>query len=382
MNSYLAFRKKLTHLKDLSWSVRCRSVPIVLLLAAVQLTAQTSAPRTQSTPGASPAASQTGELPKLTTPEDEAVITIDVCDPPAAGTCQTRITRKQFEEKFRTVYAGQRPPNMRPPDAGALAHQYTQLLAFSYTARKEGLDKDPEFEQELQYVEMELLANALQKKLKEEFAHPSDQELQSYYNQIVRQFDEITVRCILIPRTPESEAAARREAGAAGGAPWPEQEDAEEQRIADNARAQLIEGEDPDEVEKVAYAAARSREQPPSTQPVKWQRNLNSPAPEQEMLFSLKPGDVTLPVANGHGLTIYELVSKRTIPLAEVRGQVKALYQMTQVQVKLNGYLESAHPNLNKEYFDTEKQAETKARELEEQQEEGMEDEGPRAAPQ
>jgi parvulin-like peptidyl-prolyl isomerase len=373
MERYFPFHNDGTILKCTAWLRGCLSAALLFFLAAGQLSGQTSLAPAPASPSASASASA-DQLPKLSTPEDDAVITIDVCDPPAAGPCQTRITRKQFEEKFRTVYAGPRPPNTRPPDAGTLAHQFTQLLALSYEARKEGLDQGAEFQQQLQYVEMELLANTLQKKLRDESAHPSEQILQSYYSQIIHQFDEISVRCILIPRPARSAAAARQQENTAGAPPWPEQEDAEVQEIADNTRQQLIAGVDPDTVEKGAYEAAHSSQQPPSTQPVKWRRNVNSPAPEQAMLFSLKPGDISLPVPNGRGLTIYRLESRRTIPLAEVRTEVKALYQMSYVRDKLDAYLENVHPVLNKEYFDTEKQAETRAREIEERREEGTDE--------
>jgi hypothetical protein len=347
---------------------RVVNTTLVILLMGGFLRGQTNPLASQGSAGAK--AGDAG-LPKLSTPEDEVVITLDVCDPPAAGACQTRLTRKQFETRFRTAYAGPRPPNMRPPDAGLLADQYVKLFAYSYQARKEGLDKTPEFQQQLQMVEMELLANALQKKLKDETDHPSEQELQRYYSKVIRQFDEITVRSVLIPRPPASRAAAAEAAGnAEGAAPWPEGEDAATQRLAETARRELVAGANPDAVEKEAYAAARVKQEPPATQPVVWRRNVSFPAPEEAMLFSLKPGEVSLPVPNGQGLTIYRLESKRTLPLAMVRNQVKALYQMDQVRERLNDYLENAHPTLNKKYFDTEKQAEILSRQLEEKQEE------------
>lgn len=347
----------------------------LLLFAGGILGAQTNSPVPTipaQAPGTSPVALATAPdkgLPQLSTPENEVVITIDACDPPAADACQTRLTREQFEQRFRTIYAGPTPPNMHPPDATVMANQYVRLFAYAYEARKEGLDHDPKFQQQLQYVEMELLANALQKKLKDETAHPSEQALESYYNKIIRQFDEITVRSVLIPRPPRSQAAAAA-GNAEGAAPWPEGEDAETQRIADRARQELVAGEAPDQVEKEVYAAVNSKQPPPSTQPLEWRRNVHLPAPEEAMLFALKPGEVSLPVPNGYGFTIYRLESKRTLPLAMVKTEVKALYQMEQIEKRLNSYLENTHPVLNKEFFATEKQAELQARQLEEMQEE------------
>jgi hypothetical protein len=346
---------------------------VFLLLAGGVSAAQTRSLPPQNSTGTVTSASADTGLPKLSTPEGAVVITVNVCDPPTAGACQTQLTREQFERRFRTVYAGPRHPDMRPPNARAVADQYVQMFAYSYEAKKEGLDKDPQFQQQLQEVEMQLLADALQKKLKDETANPPEQVVQAYYNKIIQQYQEITVRSVLIPRPPRSKAAAQTAEIAEGSAPWPEGEDVETQKIADEARRQLIAGEDPDKVQRAAYAAAKCTEPLPSTQPVVWRRNVNFPAPEEAVLFALKPREVSLPVPNGHGLTIYRLESKRTIPLAGVKGEVKALYQMEQVHERLNSFLENAHPVLNEQYFKTEEEAELKAREMERRQEEGRE---------
>jgi parvulin-like peptidyl-prolyl isomerase len=320
-----------------------------------------------------PPAGYLNNLPKLSTPEDEVVITVNVCDPPAAGGCKTQLTREQFEKRFRTAYGGPRRPNEHFPNATARADQYVRQLAYSDEARKEGLDKDPEFQQEMQQVAMQLLANALQKKLKADTANPPEQALQDYYNKIIKQYEEITVRSVFIPRPPRSKAAGQTAGTPEGAAPWPEGEDVETQKIGDEARRQLAAGEDPDKVEKAAYAAAKSTEQIPSTRPMTWRHNASFPAGEETILFALKPGEVSPPVPNGSGLTIYRLESKRTIPLAEVAKEIRALYQMDRVQEKLNTFLDNAHPVLNKGYFDTEKEAETKAREVDKQREELLE---------
>ncbi|HTU35799.1 MAG TPA: peptidylprolyl isomerase [Candidatus Acidoferrum sp.] len=262
---------------------------------------------------------------------------------------------------------------MRPPNARSIADQYVRMMAYSYEAKKEGLDKDPQFQQQLQEVEMQLLANVLQKKLKDETANPPEQAIEEYYNKNIKQYDEVIVRSVQIPRPPQSKAAAQTAASAEGAAPWPEGEDVATQQIANQSRQQLIAGEDPDKVQKAAYAAAKCTEPLPSTQPIVWRRNVSFPAPEEAMLFALKPGEVSLPVPNGHGLTIYKLESRRTIPLAEVRVQLKALYQMEQIQERLNAFLENAHPVLNEKYFNTETEAELKARDMERAQEEQAE---------
>ena len=343
---------------------------IILLFGGVlggSTLAQVPAPQTSALP---PASAYTAALPKLAVPADAVVLSLSVCNPPAAADCQTRLTREQFEKRFRTAYAGPRRPNERFPDARGRAEQYVRQLAYSSEARKEGLDKDPEFQQQMQEFEMQLLATALQRKIKAEAADSPEQALQDYYNKIIKRYEEITVRSVLIPRPPRAKAAAQTAEAPEGAAPWPEGEDVATQKIGDEARRQLALGEDADQVQKAAYAAAKSTEPLPSTKPVVWRRNASFPAGEEVMLFALKPGEVSLPVPNGNGLTIYRVESKRTIPLAEVTKEVSALYQMERVQEQLNKFLDNAHPVFNNEYFDTEKEAEDRARGIEKHMEE------------
>jgi hypothetical protein len=343
---------------------------IVILFTAGLVVAQTnSVPLQDSARTVRPDSAYTDRLPKLSTPEDEVVITVDACEPPATDPCQTRLTREQFEKRFRTAYAGPRLPNEHYPNTNARADQYVRLLAYSQEARKEGLDKDPELQLEIHQVEMQLLSTALQKKLKIESANPPEQVLQDYYNKIIKQYEEITVRSVFIPRPPRSKAAQNAQTPE-GAAPWPEGEDVETQKIGDEARRQLAAGEDPDKVEQAAFAAAKSTEQLPSTKAVTWRHNATFPASEEALLFALKPGDVSPPVPNGSGLTIYRLESRRTIPLAEVTQEVKALYQMDRLKEQLNTFLDKVHPVFSKEYFETEKEAEAKAREMDKQREE------------
>ena len=347
---------------------------IVLVFGGGILAGQTETAQTQRSAGApNPVADYMSNLPKLPVGKDEVVVTVEVCDPSTTGKCQTRLTREQFEAKYRTAYEGPRRPNEHFPNATARADQFIKLLAYSDEARRQGLDKEPEFQEELKGVEEQLLVSALQRKLKGEAANPSEKDLQDYYDKISKKYEEITVRSVFIPRPPQSNAMTKTTEPAEGAAPWPEGEDVETQKIGDDARRQLAAGEDPDKVEQAAFAAAKSTEKLPSTQAQVWRRNGSFPAAEGTMLFAMRVGEVSPPVPNGGGLTIYKVESKRTIPLEEVKTEIKALYQMDKVQGELNSFLERAHPVLNVQYFDTEKEAELRAREMDKQKEEARE---------
>jgi hypothetical protein len=345
---------------------------VLLLIGGVSVAQTNPVPVQNSTATVTPVSHDTG-IPRISTPEDQVVITVDVCDPPAASACQTRLTREQFEKRYRTISAGPKRPNERPINANLHAEQYVRALAYTYEAKKEGLEADPEFQQQMRAVEMQLLSTALQKKLKAETANPPEQVLQDYYDKISKRYEELTIRSVFIPRPPRSKAAAQSTGTPAGEAPWPEGEDVATQKLGDEARRQMAAGEDPEKVQQTVWAATKSTGQPPSTQPTRWRRNPVVPAIEETMLFGLRPGEVSPPVPNGSGLTVYRLESKRKIPLAEVEREVAAVYQMDQVQKRLDSFVDNAHAVLDKQYFDEQKEAEIKAQELEKQREERAE---------
>src|SRR3954469_1746461 len=113
-------------------------------------------------------------------PMDETVLLIPgVCDPPLPKTskapCETRMTRQQFETMWSTFSRpGTKKPVVEEP-AGArksMVDAYSTMTIMSQQARKQGLEKTPEFQLQLKVLKMQLLAKQLQQKIKEENAEP------------------------------------------------------------------------------------------------------------------------------------------------------------------------------------------------------------------
>lgn len=269
------------------------------------------------------------------------IVTIrNVCDPPSASPCQTQITKAQFESLFRTVSV----PNAPFPIPTASAQKYARQLALAQEARKQNLENDPSIQAQLHLFETQLLAAAIQRKIQNDESDVSTQDIQSYYIQHKQQFEEITVRSILVP--PPSQANPNAPQVALG------KDDPAAKAIAETARGKLLAGEDPDKVQKEVFASDNITSPPPSTSPSVRHRNPYLPAPEENALFALNVGGVSQPVSRGDGgFMIFKLESKRLMPLDAVSPEIQKVITAERVKTRLDKILAAQTTELDSRYF-------------------------------
>lgn len=287
--------------------------------------------------------------------ENDVVLTIrNVCEPPSASPCETQITRGQFERMFRTV----KVPNGPFPLPTTSARRYARLLALADEARKEGIDKTSGFQEQLQFIEIQMLATALQDKIRADEADISDKDIQTYYEAHRKQFEEVSVRCVMVPPIVQPNGPTGKEPPAISS------EEIASKALADTARKRLVAGEDPDKVEKDIFAAVA-----PNTAPTVRRRNPYFPAPEENAIFDLEVGQVSNPIPSGAGgFDIYRLESKRLVPLDAARDEIQKVLKVERVQARLNEILAGPKIVLDPRYFKGEK-AEREAKERDEAKE-------------
>ena len=85
----------------------------------------------------------------------------------------------------------------------------------------------------------QILAETLNSHFTEEFAHPSDQQIQSYYDQNIKKYKEVTLQRIILPANP---GAADKDK--------PKPTEAERTAYAETIRAQWVAGGDPVKLQK------------------------------------------------------------------------------------------------------------------------------------
>ncbi len=282
-------------------------------------------------PGAQPMANANADAPppESTLPPNEPVITIKgSCSDPAkaAETCQTVVTREQFEKLAAALQ-----PNMSPAIKIRLANAYSKLIGMSNAAEKRKLDKTEKFELNLSFARMQVLSQQLTGTLQEEAGKVSDADMEKYYNEKIENYQEANLRRLFVPHTKQMPPPKMTPAKAGVKKdPIAQKEEAEaREKAAEEAmstaaaalRARAAKGEDFDVLEREAYLAAGLKGNAPSTKMEKVR--MTSLPPAHHLALQLRAGEVSEVISEPTGHYIYKLVSKQTLPLEQVKPEIK-----------------------------------------------------------
>jgi bifunctional DNA-binding transcriptional regulator/antitoxin component of YhaV-PrlF toxin-antitoxin module len=285
---------------------------------------------------------------------DEAVITIKgFCaeNPQPGDACKTIITRAQFEKLAEALQ-----PGMSPAIRRNLATAYARMLRMSTVAKDRGLEKTPRFEEMMFFARMQILSQELSRTLQEESNKVSDEEIEATYKKNAPSYDQATFARIFIPRakqiTPAPAASTKPGVKpATAPAPTEAQKKAAEAAmvtIADDLRARAVKGEDPDKLQKEAYAAAGLPGSPMSTKMEKVRRTT-LPANHQAVM-DLKVGEVSEVISDPNsGHYIYKLISKDTLPLDSVKTEIRNTLSSQRYRDSMQGF--QGNVDLNDNYF-------------------------------
>ncbi len=217
----------------------------------------------------------------------EPVLTLKgacVSNPPAG--CVSSLTREQFEQLTNALQPADKGPV--PPDVKRkFAAQYAKLLTFADAARALGLENDPKVQQIFAFARNQILAESLNQHYMEEYAHPTDQQIQEYYDQNSKKYLEATLLRIIIPK---AQATADK----------PKPSDADEQAYAEKIRQRWIAGEDPTKLQKEAMEHS----------------GISTPPPDVNV-GARRPG--SLPEAHE---AVFEFEAGRSFAIVQRRGRV------------------------------------------------------------
>lgn len=337
--------------------MRLKPLVITVVLLTSFVFAQTKAPAVQKAPGKAqapapgksnaPAAKteQTGAKPGEV-PETAPVVTINgVCETkPAAGAeCKTVITRAQFE-KILAAAAPSRagnPAQLPPGVKRNLATQYVQLLTIASDAEKQGVQNTPEGQQLLKFARMQALAQAYSRELQKKY-EPTDAEIKAFYDANAAKLEQATVQRLVVPKaTPAAEpkpADAKADTKAA---------DEADKAKAEKFRARAVAGESFEALQKEALEGTPNKTAPDTKMVVQ----KGSLPPDQEVVFNLKPGEMSPVISEPGGFFIYKMDSKGPIPLEQVKSEIQQRLLQEKMQTAMETMLKQATPVLNEQYF-------------------------------
>jgi len=276
----------------------------------------------------------------------EPVITLKGACQPANGAsvppqgCVSGMTREQFEKLVKALTPPDRP--QMPVDMMRnFATQYAKLLIFADAARGMGMENDPQVQQIMQFAQNQILREALNQHITEEYSHPTDQQIEDYYNQNSRKYVEATLQRIIIPRNQ-------------GNVPdKPKPSEADEKAYADQIHNRWVAGEDPEKLEKEATEHSGLTTPPAS---IKVGARRPGTLPEaHESVFDLKPGEISTVFTDPASFYVYKVVSVRTIPLSEAKTSISQTLSRQLVADKIQQIQNSVTPVLNDTYFGPER---------------------------
>ena len=323
-------------------------VALSCALAGTSYSQQPSA--TQTSPSTPPAAGQTAPTPADTKtappaaniPMSDPVITLKGACPPKDGSapkgCVSSLTREDFEKLINAL---------QPPDKGPVppeirrrfATQYAKLLTMADAARELGLENDPKVQEIFRFAQNQILAERLNAHYMDEYSHPTDQQIQEYYDKNAKKYHEATLQRIIVPvmqQTGEKDKPAP-----------PTQE--EQKAYVEKIRQRWAAGEDPVKLQKEGMDHTGNATGAPDV-------NVGARRPgtlpeAHDPVFELKPGEVSQVYSDPAAFYIYKVLSERQIPLSEVKTQISQSLQRDNFSDKIKQIETAVTPQLNDAYF-------------------------------
>jgi PPIC-type PPIASE domain len=270
-------------------------------------------------------------------PMDQPVITLKGgCQPEGdiapAKDCVSSVTRAEFEKLTNALQ-----PDMAADSKRQFATNYSRLLVFSDAARALHLENDPNVQQIIHFVTNQVLAEGLKRHYTEQYAHPTDAQIQDYYNKNSAKYREATLERIIIPNNP-------------GTADKPEDNKAQAAATAEKIRQRWVAGEDAVKLQQAAFESAGVTGASTPEINIGAKRPGSLPV-NQEGVFQLKAGEISQAYSDPAATYLYKAVTVREIPLSEVKDSIVKTLQQQQLQDKLEAVGKSATPVLNDEYF-------------------------------
>jgi len=321
-----------------------RSLSVCLLLSGLALGQSTSSTPALKARPASPAAEQSTSS---SIPADAPVITVQgLCDK-SAGTgatadCKTTVTKAEFEKLAN--------PNMPAAQRKQLADQYVKALVLAQKARDLGLDRGPDFEQQMNIARLKILASMAYQQLQKDAANVSDSEVSDYYQKHAADYKTITFDRLYVPKQKQIETSAQK----------PNDPDVEKKRTASEAamkeeaeklRTRAAAGEDITKLQQEAYVFAGLKQKAANPRQENARKSIIPPA--DASIFELKSGEVSQVFTDPTGFMIYKVIEIKELPVAGVHDEIARTLQGEKMKNSFESLQNSAKTNLDENYFAT-----------------------------
>jgi PPIC-type PPIASE domain len=255
---------------------------------------------------------------------------------PAKSSCQTVITRAQFENLIDALHAGKDSQSVRD-----LARAYPQFLVMAHEAEQRGLDKQPRFQERLNFARLQILSQMLMTQIQEEAAKVPESDIEDYYRKNSSDFETASLERIVIPNRTRAKTQPNQKA-----------EPGEDlmTKEAELLRARAAAGEDFSKLQKEAYdAAGVSGNSSPDPRMENLRRRGLPPA--HASVFDLQPGQVSPVISDATGHYIYKLDSKGMDSLEVARPEISKTLRAQRVKKMIESIQQPFATEVNRAYF-------------------------------
>jgi hypothetical protein len=275
---------------------------------------------------------------------DAPVITIHgICPrnqkitPDKSDSCSVVLTRAQFENMVSSMNMTNQP--YTPPALRGFATGYATLLALAEAGEKEGVDKDPRFQELMQMARTRGLADSYRRHLQEKYGNPSTEEIEQYYKQNLNRFEQVRIERIQIPKVNPRRPQEQR----------PEFEKKARQ-LANELRERASKGEDIAALQVEAYISLGLPIGTPQTELPVNPKPTFLPHVDQD-IKALKPGEVTKVEFEPSGFNIYKLRGRTTFTLDQAKAQIIREISQQKIDAALKSATSDVRSDLNEQYF-------------------------------
>jgi hypothetical protein len=267
------------------------------------------------------------------------------------------ITKAEFEKLANGL-----APSMTPQLKKQLASVLPRMIAMSDAAKKQGLDKTPQFEETVKFAKMQILANELQRNIQEQAGNISPEEIEKYYKDHGDAYEQLNLDRLFVPRTKQGEPEAQQEDEKNEKLSEEAQKakEAEEKtksaegkqamnKLADSLRVRAAAGEDFVKLQKEAFDAAGMKIDAPTVNLPSVRRTGLPPA--HAAVFDLKAGEVSQVISDSGGHYIYKVNSKGEIPLDQAKTEIHSKLQNDRTRETMDNLNNSFKVETNDAYF-------------------------------
>ena len=294
---------------------------IALALAGTAVFAQDKpAPAPAATTTAAPAAA-----PKL----DDSTVIVSAGD--------VKITKSDFEIAVKSLPAEYQSYAMGPGKK-QFAEDFLRMRLLAAEGMKQGLDKSPDVQKQLDIMRDNLVATEELHKIEND-VKISDAEIQKTYDENKQQYEQVKARHILI--APKGSPAAQKDKK--------QLTDAEAKAKADEIRKELV--AHPDKFAELAKKESDDVESGKNGGDLgAFARGQMVPEFEQAA-FAAKPNEITPVVKTQFGYHIIQVQEHSYTPLAEVKPTLEKTLKQKKLRDTLDAMKDSAKPTYNDAYF-------------------------------